>query len=128
MAINRLDLVAVVVPDYDAGIAFYCGVLGLALVRDEKVDEMKRWVVVSPGGGGGILLARAADQRQQGRIGDQTGGRCFLFFHADDFAADHAWLLAAGVEFLETPRSEPYGMVAKFRDPFGNVMDLIGPA
>jgi len=127
MAINRLDLVAVVVPDYDAAIAFYCGVLGLRLVRDERVDDVKRWVVVSPGGGGDILLARASDAHQTSRVGDQTGGRCFLFFHSDDFAADHARLVAEGVDFLEEPRAEPYGKVAKFRDPFGNVMDLIGP-
>ena len=123
---TRLALIALVVRDYDEAIAYYCGVLGFALREDTALTPDKRWVVVSPGEGGShLLLAKAADEAQRAAIGDQTGGRVFLFLHTDDFDADYARLNAAGVEFLETPRSEPYGRVVVFRDLYGNKWDLI---
>lgn len=132
-----LALVALVVADYDEAIAWYTEVLGFRLVEDTPLDEPgkpgKRWVVVSPAGpddGPGrtaILLARAADARQRERVGDQTGGRVWLFLRTDDFARDHARLVAAGVTFVRPPREEPYGTVAVFADLYGNLWDLVGP-
>ncbi|UWR16699.1 VOC family protein [Sulfitobacter sp. M368] len=122
----RLSALTLIVPDYDAAIAFYCGQMGFVL--DEDIDQgHKRWVrVTPPGGGAGFVLAQAADDRQTAAIGDQGAGRVWLFLQTDDFAADHARLLAAGVTFEEAPRHEPYGTVAVFRDIFGNRWDLIG--
>ncbi|MBM1632509.1 VOC family protein [Sulfitobacter mediterraneus] len=122
----RLSALTLIVPDYDAAIAFYCGQMGFVL--DEDIDQgRKRWVrVTPPGGGAGFVLAQAADDRQTAAIGDQGAGRVWLFLQTDDFAADHARLLAAGVTFEEAPRHEPYGTVAVFRDIFGNRWDLIG--
>ena len=127
---QRIAAVAVVVPDYDEAIAFYRDVVGFELVEDTPLGDGKRWVVVRPAGGAGtaLLLARADSEAQRGRIGDQTGGRVFLFLHTDDFAADHGRLLAAGVRFLEPPRTEAYGTVAVFEDAFGNRWDPIEPA
>ncbi len=115
------------VPDYDSAIAFYVGCLGFRLTED--VDQgRKRWVTVEPPGGGTrLVLARADDPAQTAAIGNQTGGRVFLFLATDDFARDHAAMSAAGVIFEETPRQEPYGTVAVWRDPFGNRWDLVGP-
>lgn len=123
----RLNLVALLVPDYDAGIAFYVGALGFRLIDD--IDQgRKRWVVVEPPGGGcRLLLARAEGAAQQAAVGNQTGGRVGFFLQTDDFGRDHAAMLAAGVRFDEEPRREPYGRVAVWRDPFGNRWDLIGP-
>lgn len=123
---QRLALVAVLVPDYDEAIAFYVGVLGFRLTAD--VDQgRKRWVtVVPPGGGSGLLLARAEGADQSAAIGHQAGGRVFLFLETDDFTRDHAAMCAAGVMFEEEPRHEPYGSVAVWRDPFGNRWDLLG--
>lgn len=114
-------------PDYDEALAFYVGKLGFRLVAD--VDQgRKRWVTVEPPGGGvRLVLARAEGDRQRAAIGNQAGGRVFLFLQTDDFARDHAAMLAAGVEFEEAPRHEAYGSVAVWRDPFGNRWDLIGP-
>ena len=115
-------------PDYDAGIAFYVGKLGFRLTED--IDQgRKRWVTVEPPGGGTrLVLAQAEGPLQTAAIGNQAGGRVFLFLSTDDFARDHAAMLAAGVAFEEAPRFEPYGSVAVWRDPFGNRWDLIGPA
>ncbi|MCC6519267.1 MAG: VOC family protein [Tabrizicola sp.] len=123
----RIAAIALVVPEYEAGLAFYVGKLGFRLVED--IDQgRKRWVVVEPPGGGTrLVLARAEGADQQAAIGDQAGGRVFLFLETDDFARDHAAMLAAGVSFEEAPRHEPYGSVAVWRDPFGNRWDLIGP-
>ena len=123
----RISAIALVVPDYEAGLAFYVGKLGFRLVED--VDQgRKRWVTVEPPGGGTrLVLAKAEGERQEAAIGNQAGGRVFLFLETDDFARDHAAMLAAGVEFEEAPRHEPYGSVAVWRDPFGNRWDLIGP-
>ena len=122
--------IALVVPDYDAGIAFYCGKLGFDLVEDTALDADKRWVVVRPKGAveTSLLLAKADGERQQAAIGNQTGGRVGFFLFTDDFARDHRSMLAEGVVFLETPRHEPYGTVAVFSDPFGNHWDLLQPA
>jgi catechol 2,3-dioxygenase-like lactoylglutathione lyase family enzyme len=125
---RRLALIALLVPDYDAALAYYTGVLGFACVEDTDMGGGKRFVVVSPGdGGAALLLARAATPEQAAHIGDQTGGRVFLFLHTDDFARDHAALRARGVAFREAPREEPYGTVAVFADAFGNLWDLIEP-
>lgn len=126
---NHLGLVAIVVRDYDEAIDFYVNVLGFALVEDTRIDERKRWVVVSPPGAreAGLLLARAANPAQEARIGNQTGGRVGLFLNTDDFARDHARMLAAGIVFEGAPRQEPYGTVAVFQDLYGNRWDLIQP-
>jgi catechol 2,3-dioxygenase-like lactoylglutathione lyase family enzyme len=123
----HISALTLVVPDYDAGIAFYVGVMGFDLLQDVDQGGGKRWVTVAPRGSQcALLLARAIDDPQRAAIGNQTGGRVFLFLNSDDFAADHARMLGAGVEFLEKPRHEPYGTVAVFRDPFGNKWDLLG--
>lgn len=126
---QSIGAVAVLVPSYEAGLAFYVGVLGFSLVEDTPLSDAKRWVLVEPPGGGGtrLLLAQAASLEQRAAIGLQAGGRVFLFLHTDDFWRDHARYLAGGVEFLDAPRVEPYGTVAAFRDPFGNKWDLIQP-
>lgn len=125
----RQTLTTLLVRDYDAAIDFYVRKVGFTLIEDTDQGGGKRWVVVRPsGGGGGLLLAKAASDLQAARIGDQTGGRVFLFLQTDDFAADHARMSAAGVRFLEAPRREPYGTVAVFEDLHGNRWDLIEPA
>ncbi len=125
----RLQAVALVVPDYDAGLSFYAGVMGFDVLCDEDLGAGKRWVMVAPPGGGtALLLARAATDRQRAAIGEQTGGRVGFFLETRNFDADHARMLAAGVLFEETPRDEPYGRVAVWQDPFGNRWDLLQPA
>ena len=126
---QRIAAVTLVVSDYDEAISYFCDVLGFELVEDTPLGAGKRWVVVRPRGstGSGLLLARARSEEQQARVGDQTGGRVFLFLQTDDFAGDHARYVAAGVRFVETPRTEPYGTVAVFEDMFGNRWDLIEP-
>ncbi len=122
----KLTLTALLVSDYDHAIAFYVGKLGFSLTADTDQGAGKRWVVVTPpGGGSGLLLAKGSGSEQTARIGDQTGGRVFLFLETDDFARDHARMSAAGVRFLEAPRHEPYGVVAVFEDLYGNRFDLI---
>jgi catechol 2,3-dioxygenase-like lactoylglutathione lyase family enzyme len=123
----RISALALVVPDYDSAIAFYVDTLGFRLTED--IDQgHKRWVTVEPQGGGvRLVLARAEGAAQVSAIGNQAGGRVFLFLQTDDFARDHAAMLASGVVFEEDPRHEPYGSVAVWRDPFGNRWDLIGP-
>ena len=122
----HLHAITLVVPDYDAGIAFYVGALGFELTKDIDLGSGKRWVLVTPPGQiTGLLLARAATADQSTAIGNQTGGRVGFFLHTDDFTADHARLKQAGVHFEEDPRHEPYGTVAVWRDPFGNRWDLL---
>ena len=124
---RRVALVSLLVADYDEAIAFYVGKLGFALVEDTDMGGDKRWVVVSPGTDGtDFLLARAVDAQAQA-IGQQGGGRVWLFLHTDDFAGDYARMTAAGVRFLEEPRFEPYGTVAVFEDLSGNRWDLLQP-
>jgi catechol 2,3-dioxygenase-like lactoylglutathione lyase family enzyme len=125
---RRIATVTLVVADYDEAIAWYVEKLGFRLFEDNDLGDGKRWVTVGPTGGGiRLLLARAAGDAQHARIGDQTGGRVFLFLETDDFARDHAAMLAAGVSFRETPRHEPYGTVAVFADLYGNLWDLLQP-
>ena len=128
---QSIGLVSLVVPDYDAAIAFYVHVLGFAVAEDSPVPEQqKRWVVLAPPGGGGcrLLLGRASNPEQSSRIGNQTGGRVFLFLYTDDFERDFAAYRARGVEFVRPPKREPYGTVAVFRDPYGNLWDLVQAA
>ncbi len=125
---QSIGALALVVPDYDAAIAFYVGKLGFRLLSDIPQGPDMRWVtVVPPGQGAGtsLLLARAVGAAQQAAIGNQSGGRVFLFLHTDDFARDYARMQAVGVVFEEEPRLEPYGIVAVWRDPFGNRWDLL---
>jgi catechol 2,3-dioxygenase-like lactoylglutathione lyase family enzyme len=124
---RMLAHVAVVVRDYDEAIAFYTRVLGFRLVEDSDLGGAKRWVLVSPGEADGccVLLARAGNAEQASRIGNQTGGRVFLFLHTDDFWRDYNSLLGHAVEFVRDPKEEPYGTVAVFKDLYGNLWDLI---
>ena len=122
----HLHALTLIVPDYDAAIAFYCDVLGFELVEDIP-QPGKRWVRIRPPGAQtSVILARAATDVQTAAIGNQGAGRVWLFLSTDDFPAEHARLLALGVAFEEEPRHEPYGTVAVFRDPFGNRWDLLG--
>lgn len=124
---QTLGALSLLVRDYDEAIAWYVGVLGFELLEDTPLGPDKRWVRVVPPGSRGtsLLLARAADDTQRALVGQQGGGRVWLFLHTDDFAADHARMLAAGVRFLEAPRHEAYGSVAVFEDLYGNRWDLI---
>jgi catechol 2,3-dioxygenase-like lactoylglutathione lyase family enzyme len=128
----RLELVTIIVNDYDPAIAFYTGALGFDLVEDSPSltndGRPKRWVVVRPPGGQtGILLARADGPHQATAVGNQTAGRVGFFLRVDDFAAAHDRMMSAGVEFVTAPRTEPYGQVAVFLDIAGNRWDLLGP-
>ena len=125
---QAIATVTFLVRAYDEAIAWFTEVLGFALVADTPLPDGKRWVVMAPAGAGmRLLLAEAATPEQAARIGDQTGGRVFLFLETDDFARDHAAMVGRGVRFRETPRSEPYGTVAVFEDLYGNTWDLIEP-
>jgi catechol 2,3-dioxygenase-like lactoylglutathione lyase family enzyme len=121
--------IALVVRDYDEAIAFYTQKLRFTLVEDtEQPEQGKRWVVVAPPGGGGttLLLARAATPEQEAFIGNQAGGRVFLFLRTDDFWSDYHAMRAAGITFLREPKQAEYGTVAVFADLYGNRWDLIG--
>lgn len=121
--------VTLLVPDYDAGIAFYVDQLGFDLLEDTQLSETKRWVRVAPKGADtALLLAKADGAAQDAAIGQQTGGRVSFFLHTDNFARDYAAMQAKGVIFREAPRHEAYGSVVVFEDPFGNLWDLIEPA
>ena len=124
---QHISAVTVVVPDYDQALDFYVGVLGFELIEDTPLTPQKRWVLVAPPGAADcrLLLAKAASPEQARAVGRQTGGRVFLFLATDDFDGDHERLQSAGVDFVERPRNEPYGTVAVFRDPFGNLWDLV---
>ena len=124
---HRLAHVALVVPDYDEAIRFYTQVVGFDLIADEyQPAQDKRWVLVQPSGGGAsILLARASNDIQRAAIGNQTGGRGFLFLDTDDLDGDLARLRAAGVPIIREPITADYGRVAVFADPWGNLWDLI---
>ncbi|HVZ55848.1 MAG TPA: VOC family protein [Chitinophagaceae bacterium] len=126
---QHLALVAVVVNDYEEAIQFYTQKLRFTLVEDTPVSAFKRWVVVSPPGAGNcrLLLAKAADAVQQSRVGNQTGGRVFLFLHTDDFWRDYHRMVCDGIRFVREPAREPYGTVAVFEDLYGNRWDLVQP-
>ena len=125
---QNLAAVALVVRDYDEAIAFYVGKLGFRLVEDtDQPEQNKRWVVVSPPGSAGtsLLLARASQPEQATVVGNQAGGRVFLFLKTDDFWRDYDRMVAAGVVFVRPPSEEPYGTVAVFEDLYGNRWDLL---
>ncbi|NID08661.1 VOC family protein [Fibrivirga algicola] len=127
---QTLALIALVVDDYDAAIRFYVDKLNFTLVEDTVLSETKRWIRVAPPGSTGgsqLLLAQAADEAQHSRVGNQTGGRVFLFLHTDDFQSDYQRLLDNGVRIVREPVVQPYGTVAVFADLYGNLWDLIGP-
>jgi catechol 2,3-dioxygenase-like lactoylglutathione lyase family enzyme len=128
--VQRIATVALVVRDYDEAIDWYTKVLRFDLIADVDQGDGKRWVVVGPSGGEGakLLLAEASSPEQAACIGDQTGGRVFLFLGTDDFQRDHAAFKARGVRFREAPRHEEYGIVAVFEDLYGNLWDLIQSA
>lgn len=126
---QHIGAITLVIPDYEAAIQFYTKSLGFNLIEDTDLGDGKRWVLVAPPGSAEtrLLLAKAATSEQEAAIGNQTGGRVFLFLHTDNFDRDHAAFAARGVVFREAPRDEPYGKVAVFEDPFGNAWDLIEP-
>jgi catechol 2,3-dioxygenase-like lactoylglutathione lyase family enzyme len=125
----HLGAVSLLVADYDAAIAWFTGALGFTLVEDTDMGGGKRWVKVAPRGGQtAMILAKASTPQQVAQIGQQGGGRVWLFLNTDDFARDHAAMSAAGVCFLEEPRHEVYGRVAVFEDLCGNRWDLIETA
>lgn len=119
--------VALLVRDYDEAIAYFTGRLGFSLLEDTALGGGKRWVLVSPPGGArpALLLAKAVTAEQERRVGDQTGGRVFLFLETDDFWRDYREMRSRGVNFAEEPRREAYGTVAVFTDLYGNKWDLV---
>ena len=123
----KFAMTTLVVPDYDAGIAFYADGLGFDLIEDTDMGGGKRWVVVGPRSGARLLLAKASGSAQSNAIGNQTGGRVAFFLETDDFADCYDRFRAAGAVFEGEPRYEAYGTVAVFSDPFGNRWDLIEP-
>jgi lactoylglutathione lyase len=124
---QQIGYVALVVRDYDEAIEFYRQKLDFVLIEDTPLDASKRWVLMAPRGSEGtrLLLARAASPEQATRIGDQTGGRVFLFLHTNDFWRDYTEYVARGVVFRRAPKEEPYGTVAVFEDLYGNLWDLL---
>jgi catechol 2,3-dioxygenase-like lactoylglutathione lyase family enzyme len=126
---SHLSAVALLVRDYDEAIAFFTQVLRFDLVQDTQLSAEKRWVMVAPSrpNSAALLLARAANEEQSAAIGNQSGGRVFMFLHTDDFDADYYHMQQHGVRFTEAPRNEPYGRVVVFLDLYGNKWDLIEP-
>lgn len=125
---QSIALVSLLVRDYDEAIAFYVGILGFKLIEDTPIPSQgKRWVVVAPQGGSGahLLLAKASSEQQAQRIGNQTGGRVFLFLHTDNFDRDYEAYESRGVKFVRGKVQEPYGAVAVFLDLYGNRWDLM---
>jgi catechol 2,3-dioxygenase-like lactoylglutathione lyase family enzyme len=122
--------IALVVDNYDDAIEFYTKKLNFTLIEDTKLSETKRWVMVAPKGQGQccLLLAQAATEEQKSRVGNQTGGRVFLFLYTDDFWRDYNNMLEQQIHFVRPPQKEPYGTVAVFEDLYGNLWDLIEPA
>ena len=119
------------VDDYDNALAFFIGKLGFSLVEDTVVPEQsKRWLVVSPPGADGsrLLLAQASNEEQKSRIGSQAGGRVFLFLYTDNFWRDYERYKANGIVFVREPKREAYGLVAVFKDLYGNLWDLLEPS
>ncbi|WP_157016499.1 VOC family protein [Mesorhizobium xinjiangense] len=126
---HMISAITLVVGSYDEALAWYRDKLGFVLLEDTPLDGGKRWVRVAPPGGQGtcLLLAEAASEEQEARIGNQTGGRVGFFLETGDFWADYEAMKSRGVRFEETPREEPYGTVAVFRDLHGNLWDLLEP-
>ncbi len=121
--------ISLVVNDYDEAIDFYTRKLSFTLLEDTRMSDTKRWVVIAPPGSTGctLLLAKAANDAQKAVVGNQTGGRVFLFLHTDNFDRDYTQMQEAGIEFIESPRQEAYGKVVVFADLYGNRWDLIEP-
>ena len=126
---QRLAHIAIVINDYDEAIKFYTEKLHFDLIEDTQLSETKRWVLVRPKGGDSccLLLAKAANEEQLSRVGNQTGGRVFLFLHTDNFERDYQNLLDNEIEIVRQPSKEEYGTVAVFKDLYGNLWDMIGP-
>ncbi len=126
---NRIAHIALLVKDYDEAIDFYVNKLHFNVLEDTKLDENKRWVLISPGGKNSfsILLAKAQGNRQLECVGNQSGGRVFLFLHTDDFNRDFQNLINNSINIIREPVTEPYGTVAVFEDLYGNLWDLIEP-
>ena len=126
---QRISHIALVVKDYDEAIQFYTEKLGFELVEDTIMSATKRWVLVAPKGSNNcqLLLAKADNEEQLSRVGNQTGGRVFLFLYTDDFQSDYQRMLANNVQFVREPKVEVYGTVAVFEDLYGNLWDLIEP-
>ena len=124
---QKIDSVALLVREYDEAIAFFTEKLGFSLVEDTDLGNGKRWVLVTPPGARGarLLLARAADAAQRAQVGNQAGGRVFLFLHTDDFWRDYKDMLELGIKFVREPKEAPYGTVAVFEDLYGNLWDLL---
>jgi len=124
---QRIAQMALVVADYDEAISFYTKKLHFVLIEDTVISESKRWVVVAPPGDMGrrLLLAKAVGDEQQSRIGNQTGGRVFLFLHTDNFDRDYQDMISKGIEFVREPVIETWGKVAVFKDLYGNLWDFI---
>jgi catechol 2,3-dioxygenase-like lactoylglutathione lyase family enzyme len=124
---QQLAQIAILVEDYDEAIDFYVRKLKFNLIEDTRLSDSKRWVVVRPEGGGScsLLLAKAADPKQISCIGNQTGGRVFLFLHTDDLDRDHQNLLNHAIEIIRGPATESFGKVLVFKDLYGNKWDLI---
>ena len=124
---QQLGLVALIVSEYDEAIQFYVQKLGFTLIEDTVLSETKRWVVIAPPGSDGcrLLLAKAATDEQRSRVGNQTGGRVFLFLYTNDFDTDYTVMLEKGINFVRQPVEEPYGKVAVFEDLYGNLWDLV---
>ena len=126
---QRLAHIAIVVNDYDEAIKFYTEKLHFDMVEDTQLSETKRWVLVRPKGSNEccLLLAKAANDEQRSRVGNQTGGRVFLFLHTDNFERDYQNLLDHQIEIVRQAQREEYGTVAVFKDLYGNLWDMIGP-
>lgn len=127
---QSIGQVAIVVRDYDEAIDFYVKLLGFSLIEDTYLPAQdKRWVIVAPPGAAEsrVLLAQAVGEAQLSRVGNQTGGRVFLFLFTDDFWRDFNAYKAKGIEFIREPKNEPYGIVAVFKDLYGNLWDLLQP-
>jgi catechol 2,3-dioxygenase-like lactoylglutathione lyase family enzyme len=127
---QRIAHIALVVKDYDEAIEFYTKKLNFTLVEDTLLSQTKRWVLVKPSGSDGtaLLLAKAANDDQRSRVGNQTGGRVFLFLHTDDFWRDYERLKGENINFIREPAEEEYGTVAVFEDLYGNLWDMIQPS
>jgi len=127
---QRIAHIAIVVNDYDEAIKFYTEKLHFDMVEDTQLSETKRWVLVRPKGSNEccLLLAKAANDEQRSRVGNQTGGRVFLFLHTDNFEIDYQNLLDHQIDIVRQPQREEYGTVAVFKDLYGNLWDLIEPA
>lgn len=124
---QHIAQIALVVADYDEAIRFYTQKLGFTLLEDTVLSETKRWVVIAPPGSNGcnLLLAKAANDEQMSRVGNQTGGRVFLFMHTNDFWRDYKLMQENGIEFVRDPVTEEWGTVAVFKDLYGNLWDFI---